>query len=195
MKPPYLYAGAALLAFGTGWWTHGALIYRPHLAADQRAALAASTKARTTEQAGVKIATQVRDKLDTQQETIRYVTRETLRAIPVYLAGRAGASGRPGGGVPGDGPQCHAAAEGGGVDSPDVSLPVGFGRLHDYAALGVDPPVPAPSGEPLSDPSGIGLPQLAETLADNYGVCHSDRAEVMAWRAWYVEQKRVWEGR
>jgi hypothetical protein len=181
-------------AFTAGCAFFQVAIHQPHLKRDQALQLQAEKRARQAERDTTEIAQAIRDEKDTKQAEVRYVTQEIIKAVPLYLPAerlplpgvRGGAEGAGGTALGHD-----LRGDGGGSSAP-VHLPVGFGRLHDYAALGVDPPVPAPSGEPLAASSGIDLPALAVTLAGNYGVCHADRAEVRAWREWYQREVAAW---
>lgn len=167
------------IAFSAGWWVRD-------LQADAKEARTetarvtkeaeAGERVRKVEIRGVTIAGEERDKHDTQQANIRVVYRNIIEKVPYYVP-------TPQPGFPGDSPN------GAGLDS----LPLGAVRLHDYAALAVDPPVPAPSGEPLGAPSGIGLPAFVERVASNYGVCEARATEVAAWREWYRRESATWE--
>lgn len=177
-----LLIGTHVAALLLGYELHNGLVYQPHLKKDAQAVARTGIAARRIEGTTTQIATEARDALDNKKETERVVTRSIVKAIPVYLPASR----------PQEGTQGGTSGEALGSGHPALYLPVGFGRLHDYAALGVDPPVPAPSGEPLAAPSGIGLSALAETLAGNYGVCRQDAAEVEAWRGWYRKEAAAW---
>jgi predicted small secreted protein len=175
-------------ALALGLVTFNFTIHQPHLKRDRALELAAEKHARKTEAVGSTIATQVRDTHETRQEEVRYVTRETIRAVPLYLPAPVPVPGvrEAPGGAGGQGNQAAV------VGDRATRLPLGFVRLHDYSALGIDPPVPTPSGEPLGSATSVDLSALAVTLGDNYGVCHGDRAEVKAWREWYAKEAAAW---
>jgi hypothetical protein len=163
------------------------MVYQPHLKKDLQAQLNAEVAARKAEQAGVTIATTVRDKLDSDKEQVRTITHTLIKAIPVYVPEGTGMACLPQalvGSKPGEG-------DGSSVRVRPV-LPLGFVRLHDYASAGIDPPVPAPTGIDLTGPSGVGLPELSATVVGNYGKALEWRAEVLAWRKWYREQSAAW---
>jgi len=66
-------------------------------------------------------------------------------------------------------------------------LSVGFVRLHDAAALGIDlSGVAAPAGRPDASASRVAPSALAGILARNYGDCRADAAELAGWQAWYA---------
>lgn len=186
-KLPWLRVGLPVVAFigsaGIGYRLHDLTVYQPHLLADSKKQLKDVATAQRIERATTTIAQAYRDQLGAKQETIRYVTQQSVKAIPVYIPQGQGLVGAPTGR-----PAPEHLGDGGGGGS----VPVGFGRLYDYTTLGLDPPVPAPSGEPLGAASGISLSALAETHAANSGVCLGDRAEVMAWRGWYAEALKAW---
>jgi hypothetical protein len=121
-----------------------------------------------------------RDEGDAKQASIRTVYKTIQEKVPYYVPTQASEP-------TGTGPAGVA-----GVHPYGPSLPLGAVRLHDYAALGVDPPVPAPSGEPLGAPSGVELPAFVGTVAGNYGVCQGWRAEAVTWREWYARELAAW---
>lgn len=58
------------------------------------------------------------------------------------------------------------------------TVPAGFVRLHDAAAL--DTPLDPGAGDPDAPAAGLTLSAVAETTADNYATCHAVRAQLMA---------------
>lgn len=72
------------------------------------------------------------------------------------------------------------------IDPTRGSLPVGFVRLHDAAALGL-PVAPDSAGRADGQPSGVDDVALAETLVGNYGACHLWREQVIGWQTWARE--------
>lgn len=62
------------------------------------------------------------------------------------------------------------------ADDARAVLNLGFVRLHDAAAAGVDP---APVTGADAAPSGVALSAATRTLVDNYGSCHLWRAQVI----------------
>lgn len=167
-----LIVGAAPLAIGGvgGWVGHDKLVYQPHLASDAKAVTRGVQQARTSEAKGTTVTTEVRAKHDAAQAQVRTVTQTIIKEVPVY--------------VPAPAP----------TEPPRVGndLSLGFARLHDYAALGISPPVPAPSGIDWDAPAGVGMSAGITTIASNYGVCLTYRAEVQAWREWYDRQLAAW---
>lgn len=99
---------------------------------------------------------------------IQYRTKTLIEKVPVYVTQAA---------------------------DDHCSVPVGFVMLHNAAASGSPPSLPSAPGGPLDGPSGVPLSAVAETVVANYGVGLDYRAEVMAWRAWYAEQKAEWDRR
>lgn len=169
-------AAAVAAASGTiaGWKLHDALIHRPHLAADAKAARKAADAARAAEARGSAIATTVRDANDGRQAEIRTVTRTLLKEVPRYVSATIPCS------APDAPPDRRVAA--------DVS--VGFGLLHDAAARGTG--LPAAAGVDLDAARGTGMPAAAATIVGNYGLCRSWRAEAVSWRDWYARQSAAW---
>jgi hypothetical protein len=70
----------------------------------------------------------------------------------------------------------------------DVNL--GFVLIHNAAAEGKRLP-DSPSG-PVDKASGIGLPRVAETVANNYAECRVWREQVIGWQEWYENQHTEW---
>ncbi|MCY1649057.1 hypothetical protein OVA11_18955 [Caulobacter sp. SL161] len=70
------------------------------------------------------------------------------------------------------------------------SVPVGFVRMHDAAALGST--LPRSPGGPVEAPSGVALYTVADTVVDNYGACHVLEVEALAWREWYSRQAALY---
>lgn len=108
---------------------------------------------------GAAITQDVRRDLDAKNVKIRWRTKTLKEEVPVY--------------VPFE------------VDRA-FSVPVGFVRLHDAAALGAT--LPAAASGPVDAPSGVALSAVAGTIVDNYGACHVLEAEALAWRDWYSRQ-------
>jgi hypothetical protein len=60
-------------------------------------------------------------------------------------------------------------------------VPLGFVWLHDGAAADR---VPEPAGDPDASAAGVTLSAIADTVAGNYGICHSIRAQLISLQAW-----------
>jgi len=92
------------------------------------------------------------------QDHVRTVTRTLIQEVPTYVA-----------------PSTDAR----------FALPVGFVRMHDAAAAGLDLP-PAPQGprEPDDAASGLAVSAAARVIVGNYGACHADQARLAALQAW-----------
>lgn len=175
---PYLVAiqvgasAVALLGAGyLGWHLQG-LRCEAYKADLWKASVKAREDAATHERAAVKLALEARDVGEATQAQIKTTYRIIAERVPLY--------------VPPENTQKAPA-----LDGP-WSLPLGAVRVHDYAALGVEPPIPAPSGEPLGAPSGIELPALLTTVSNNYGVCAGYREEAQRWRDWYAKELKAW---
>lgn len=175
--------GGASLALGgvAGWKLHDGLIHRPHLQADAAAALKAEKAARAAEGNAAALATEIRDAHDVEQAAIRTVTQTIIKEVPRYVSSNVKCPPVPA--------SSGAPAQPERVAVADVS--VGFGLLHDAAALG-NPPVSPGPGVDLDGPRGIGMPAVASTIVANYGMCHAWRAEAAAWRDWYERERAAW---
>lgn len=67
----------------------------------------------------------------------------------------------------------------------DFPLPVGFLRVHDAAARGLDlPDLPDPAGRPDDAASGVAASDAAGAIAANYGACRADDEQLAALQAW-----------
>lgn len=65
-------------------------------------------------------------------------------------------------------------------------LSVGFVRLHDAAARGVDlSDIAASAGAADGSPSSVTPSDAAAVIVANYGACHADDAELAAWQEFY----------
>lgn len=107
-------------------------------------------------------------KLTKARVEIRYRTKYLVKEVPTYV-------------TPASDDRC--------------TVPLGFVRLHDAAAQGGSPGLPAAAGGPLDAPSGVQLSTVLETVVGNYGAAYDWRAEALNWREWYVKQKAEWERR
>jgi hypothetical protein len=66
-------------------------------------------------------------------------------------------------------------------------LSVGFVRLHDAAALGLDlSDIAAPAGAADDAAARVGASDAARVIAANYGDCRADAQELADWQAWYA---------
>jgi hypothetical protein len=66
-------------------------------------------------------------------------------------------------------------------------LSVGFVRLHDAAARGLDlSDIAAPAGAPDSAAAGVAASDAAGAIAANYGDCRADAQELADWQRWYA---------
>jgi hypothetical protein len=93
------------------------------------------------------------------QDRVRVVTRTITREIPVYVTTKANAG---------------------------CVVPDGFRLLHDAAAAGV-PPAAEPAGESADAPSGVALSAVADTVTQNYGICHETAERLKGWQDWWAE--------
>lgn len=63
----------------------------------------------------------------------------------------------------------------------DCSINIGFVRLHDHAAANT---LPDPAGAADAAPSGVALSAVAAAVAENYGSCHENSAQLTALQGW-----------
>lgn len=69
------------------------------------------------------------------------------------------------------------------------ALPVGFVRLHDAAAQGLDvSAVPDPAGRPDGAASDVEPDDAIGVVLANYEVAHQCRATVLGWQDWATRQ-------
>lgn len=61
-------------------------------------------------------------------------------------------------------------------------VPLGFARVHNAAAQGID--LPRPAGSADAAPSGIALSAVAGTVVDNYTTCHANAAQLSTLQEW-----------
>ncbi|WP_420381696.1 hypothetical protein [Novosphingobium sp.] len=163
-------AAAALTGAGYAGWKVESLRWDASLVAQAKAADKAKAVALTHERTATAITQTSRDEGDTQQAKTRTVYQTITKEVPYY--------------VPSVLPPTP-------VGQP-WSVPLGALRLHDYAATGTTPPIPAPTSEPVGAPTGIELPALIGTVSDNYGVCRGYRIEAETWRDWYAHEFAAW---
>ena len=107
-------------------------------------------------------------KLDAEQTRIEVRTRTIIQRVPEYVTQAA---------------------------SDRCVVPVGFVSLFNAAASGSSTSLPESPGRFNDSASGVQLPEVASVTALNFGVAYGWRAEAMAWRSWYAEQKAAWETR
>lgn len=97
---------------------------------------------------------------------IRYVTRTVVEKVPVYVTAET---------------------------DRRYPLPWGFVRLHDAAALGLDPAaVPNPAGQPDDAASSVAASVAAAIVAGNYGQCREDQQRLSDLQAWIRTQQALW---
>lgn len=174
------------LVFAAGWHVRDLIADRHDAKVetlDAKADLARTNLVKKIGEQAQAIAQHQRDEHDTAQAQVRTVYKTIREKVPYYVPSQAVGEDRSGNGSDSGLPDAGGRS----------TLPLGAVRLHDYAALGSDPPVPAPSGEPVTAPSGVELPAFIGTVADNYGVCREWRTEVEAWREWYAREAEAWD--
>lgn len=70
-------------------------------------------------------------------------------------------------------------------------VPCGLVRLHDAAALGLDPAeVAACAGQPDDAVASVRASRFAETVARNYGRCLGEAERVRQWQRWYEDLRK-----
>jgi|GEM_PF-2887853 len=76
----------------------------------------------------------------------------------------------------------------------DFPLSVGFVRLHDAGALGLDlSAVPAPAGQSDDAASAVTSGALAQVITANYGACRDDQARLTELQGWLTQQEHTHE--
>jgi hypothetical protein len=65
-------------------------------------------------------------------------------------------------------------------------VPDGFRLLHDAAAAGL-PPAAEPAGKSVDAPSGVAIAAVADTVTQNYGICHETAERLKGWQDWWAE--------
>lgn len=98
---------------------------------------------------------------------IRYVTQVQIREVPKYVTAET---------------------------DQRYPLPWGLVRLHDAAALGLDPSaLPNPAGQSDDAPSDVAASRGAIVIAENYGQCREDAARFAALQDWVRRQQKAWD--
>jgi hypothetical protein len=157
-------AVALLVGFGGGWKARDLVAD----AADwQRAKAALKAAQINAARIGVadKITADVGRKAEDRQVEIRTVTKTLIREVPIYVTAETDRS---------------------------YPVPVGLVRLHDAAALGLPAALPDPAGRADDAPSGVAASTLGETVADNYGTCRANAAQLDALEEWVRQQQAAW---
>lgn len=72
------------------------------------------------------------------------------------------------------------------------AVPAGFVRLHDAAALGLQPPGGAGAADEAA--SGVALSAVAGTVAGNYTECHASAEQLRQLQAVVAEQQNIING-
>lgn len=164
----YFLVGLACMAiggaggFGLAWKLQGATIagMKTEYATAKTEAVTAALK---VERARAVVTAKSSVEAELHQQEIRTVTRTIVERVPVYVTLET---------------------------DQRFAIPVGLGRVHDAAALGVES-VPSPTGQPDGEPSGIAASTLAATLADNYGVCRATRQTLIDLQSWVRSQQAI----
>lgn len=95
------------------------------------------------------------------QAAIRTLTRTHIKEVPVYVTAET---------------------------DRRFPLPVGFVRLHDAAALGVDvSAVPDPAGRADGAASTVAPSDAAQTIAGNYGECRAVEERLAQLQTWVAD--------
>lgn len=155
----------AVLALLAGVHHHGVTQGRDREKASQAARMERARKDVARREAkAVQITDQSRANLDRERVVIQTRTVTLIKEVPRYVSPAA---------------------------DDRCIVPVGFVRIHDAAASASE--LPAASGGPLDAPSGVSLSDVLATDIENLGVGYSYRAEVIAWRSWYQQQREAWD--
>lgn len=112
---------------------------------------------------GTSIATEVKQQHDQAVAKIEWRTKTIIEKVPYYVTVQADS-------------RC--------------TVPAGFVSLWNQAATGSAEPAPTPGGNDA--PSGVQLSDVLTADVENYGIAHSLRAEVIAWRTWYSRLRAEW---
>ena len=97
--------------------------------------------------------------LTNKREAVQIVTRTIIQKVPEYVTVQADAKSY---------------------------IPVGFVRLHDASASGINPTDTKATGSDNDSPSSFALSDVAETVALNYGLYHDVAARLEACQAYVV---------
>jgi hypothetical protein len=138
-------------------------------AAAARAALQASEEARRIEQREAQASAALGLQAAQDQARIRAQTQDLIRSIPAHVTLEA---------------------------DRHCTVPAGFVRLYDDAAHGLSRPTD-PAAQPDDAASGIALSAIAAGAAENFGLCHEIRSQLMALQDWErrVGERTVEQGR
>lgn len=160
--------------------------------------------------AGQALADQAAGAFAKSQTQIRTLTQTQIQKIPEFIMPNplpllAGEVARSAEGGTQETPH-ETPHETSGQANPSVVLGVsnGFVLIHDAAVAGAADPagLPGAAGVDFDAPAGIGLPAIAELLAENYGACHAaidrageDESYILKLKLWYADVKRMLEAR
>lgn len=163
-----LIALACTITGGVVGWKLRDRDYQAHLKQDAQQETLAVQTVRAIEGAADRITNETREAIAKKAAEREIVTRTITKEIPPYVTKTVFTERIDAGG----------------------GLPAGFVWVHNQAASGSTAPLP-PGVDPDA-PTGIGMPELADTLVHNYGECHAVREEAQGWRDWYVQLKKGW---
>lgn len=114
----------------------------------------------TREQGAINTAAAAKDA--TAQAEIRYVTRTIVKEVPTYVS-----------------PATDAR----------FPLPVGLVRVHDAAAIGIDPArLSDPAGLADDQASDVEASEAASAIAGNYGECRATATRLTELQDWVASQ-------
>ena len=172
LSGPYLYwydrtPTAQPLLHWNFWFVHLNFPDNPsaRYAALQAAEKAAAAHVQAVQVQQASVTAQASQREDAAQVQIRTITRTILKEVPFALT-----------------PAVDRA----------FPLSVGFVRLHDAAALGVDPAIlPDPAGQPDGAASPVAESSAAQVVVSNYGVCRSTAEQLTALQDWITAQQAV----
>lgn len=163
------YALAAVVAFGGGfgscWRLRDQMAAHDRLRAAERVLKDQAHTAKRVEKADA-ITADVGAKAEAGLVEIRWRTRTILKEIPIYVTPEA---------------------------DRRFAVPNGLVRLHDAAALGVDPAaLPNPTGEPDDAASEVAASAFGSAVADNYGTCNEVIEKYGQLQSWVRQQSAAW---
>lgn len=161
-------AGALAAVSFTGGWKVRDADYQRHLRLDLKQVAAHEAAMRELEGRLEAQAEEARAEIEAAEAKTRVVYRTVTKEVPVYVTQTKFEE--------------RVVASGG--------LPAGFVWLHNNSAA--NSTAPFPSGLGPDTPTGLGMSDLAGTIAGNYALCYSYKAEAEGWRSWYDRLVKEW---
>lgn len=171
IKIALLAGGWFISCLGSGWigYKISDAEYQRHLSKEAKAVTVAVKKVAKVETQQSDVAREESDNRQARDAKTEVVYRTITNTIREYMPDAAPR------------PDCPAP------------VPVGFALVFDSAFRGDDPSkIPAAANADVLADTGISLLTVADTTALNAKLCRVDRSEVLAWRAWYDRNDKIW---